>query len=411
MADKVVPVDVRALVVAWPDDAPRGAVARFVAEHGVSRSWFYEVRKRAVQESAIAAMGPRARIRPVVHPQAVAIEVEELAVRIRKELTDAGWDHGPLTVRHKLLELGVDAPAASTLARIFTRHAMVTAQPQKRPRSSYRRFEADAVHECWQLDAFEHTLADATKVAVFQLLDDHSRYMIATHVGPRECAQDALKVVAKGIAAHQVPCRLLSDNGTAFNRDRMGTQTQLVAYLRALGCMPITGRPRHPQTQGKDERVHQTLQRWLTAQTRTHGRATTIAELQASVDVFDEHYNNARPHQSLRMRTPAQSLSADPRAIPPLPPTRSDPAPKPATPTAMRQRTVDRRGLIKLQSITIMIGYQRRGAVINVVSCGRTLSLFDAQGTHFRNVELVPGQNYYGNGQPRGGARTRKCPD
>jgi putative transposase len=256
-------MDVRSLVVTWSEDAPRGAVARFVEEHGVSRAWFYEVRNRARSEGALAAMQPRSRSSGVRHPQAIPVEVEELAVRIRKELADAGWDHGPLSVRHRLQELGVTAPAASTLARVFTRHGMVVPQPHKRPRSSYRRFEFDRVHECWQLDALEWALADGSRCAIFQLLDDHSRYLIASHVAPGERSVDAITVVRSGIERFQVPCLLLSDNGVAFNRDRLGHQTQLVALLTSLGCRPITGRPGHPQTQGKDERVHQTEPPWI----------------------------------------------------------------------------------------------------------------------------------------------------
>src|SRR3712207_8578214 len=122
MADRVVGMDVRARVVQWPRDAPRGAVSRFVREHQVSRSWFYEVRRRVVEEGELAALQPRPRQpRAPRAAQAVSVEVEEIAVLIRKQLHDAGWDCGPLTVRHELQRRGIKAPAASTLARIFTR--------------------------------------------------------------------------------------------------------------------------------------------------------------------------------------------------------------------------------------------------------------------------------------------------
>ena len=196
------------------------------------------------------------------------MEVEELAVRIRKELADAGWDHGPVTVRHRLGELGLTAPAASTLARVFTRRGMVLAQPQKRPRSSYRRFEFATVHECWQLHAFQSTLAGGSVCAVYQVLDDRSRALLASHVTATETAAGAITVIDKAISAHQVPVLLLTDNGGAFNQTRMGHVSQLVTHRQALGARAITGRPGHPQTQGKDERVHQTTQRWLAARPR-----------------------------------------------------------------------------------------------------------------------------------------------
>jgi putative transposase len=386
-------MDVRSLVVTWSEDAPRGAVARFVEEHGVSRAWFYEVRARARSEGALAAMQPRSRSSGVRHPQAIPVEVEELAVRIRKELADAGWDHGPLSVRHRLQELGVTAPAASTLARVFTRHGMVVPQPHKRPRSSYRRFEFARVHECWQLDALEWALADGSRCAIFQLLDDHSRYLIASHVAPGERSVDAITVVRSGIERFQVPCLLLSDNGVAFNRDRLGHQTQLVALLTSLGCRPITGRPGHPQTQGKDERVHQTLQRWL----RARPAAATHQHLQHLVDEFDDHYNHRRPHQSLSMHTPAYVLTHDPTAIAPEPP---DPVIA-SRPVRAETRRVARNGNISVKDITVQLGCEHSSTEVTVITSNSSLDIFGADGLHIRSLILIPGKTYYSNGRPR----------
>ena len=250
MADRVVPMDVRAVIVQWPDDAPRGAVKRFCEEVSISRSQFYEIRARVRAEGPVAAMEPRPRISQGLHPQAISVEVEELAVAIRKELIDDGWDAGPVTVRHKLLDLGVAAPAASTLARVFTRRGMVTPQPQKRPKTRWRRFVADAVHECWQLDGFEWHLADGTRFCILQVTDDRSRFPIATLAAPGQRAEAARAVIAAGIDRFQVPCRVLTDNGSAFNSTRLGRRTALVDWLESLGCRPVTrgaGTPSDPR--------------------------------------------------------------------------------------------------------------------------------------------------------------------
>ena len=259
----------------------------------------------------------RPRHGPVRHVQAISPAVEDLAVAIRKELADQGWDHGPVTVRHRLQALGVAAPAVSTLARVFMRRGMVVPQPRKRPRSSYRRFTFAAVHECWQLDAFESRLADGTVRTVYQVLDDCSRFLLASHVSEGETSVGAIAVADKAIAAAgQAPCLFLTDNGTAFNASRRGRTSKLVVHLQALGTRPITGRPGHPQTQGKNERVHQTTQRWLRAQPVPE----TAEQLQRLLDDFDQQYNQHRAHQSLGLRTPAQARAAGPVAIPPVPP-------------------------------------------------------------------------------------------
>ena len=85
-------------------------------------------------------------------------------------------------------------------------------------------------------------------------------------------------MVKKGIAAHGVPQRLLSDNGAALNPSRRGVLGQLVAYVTALGVEPITGKPYKPTTQGKNERFHQTLFRYLDKQPLAgHARAAAGA--------------------------------------------------------------------------------------------------------------------------------------
>jgi putative transposase len=413
MAERVVPMDVRAEIVNWPDGAPRGAVSRFCELHKISRSQFYEIRGRARDEGPVAAMGYRPRVGPPRHGQAIGAGIEDLAVAIRKELAGLGLDHGPVTVRWHLQQQGVTAPAASTLARIFTARGMVVPQPQKRPRSSYRRFEFAMVHECWQLDSFEWPLAEGGTAAIYQVIDDCSRFLVATRVGPNENAADAISVFDQAVAAAgQPPCLFLTDNGSAFNQTRRGFTSQLVTHLQALGVRAITGRPRHPQTQGKDERIHQTTQRWL----RAHPIAT-VEELVEVLAEFDQTYNHRRPHQSLAMQTPAQAHSQRPRAIPPLPP---EPA-TPTNPAALTPRPVvtartyqaDRNGTLSIRRHWINLGRDHPRISVTVIASGQTLSIFNDQGTLIRTVVLIPGQRYYGNGKKSPGRPPThtKCPD
>jgi transposase InsO family protein len=108
-------------------------------------------------------------------------------------------------------------------------------------------------------NATECVLVGGRKCVIFQLIDDRSRYAIASHAATGETSRDALRVVWKAIRAHGVPQRLRSDNGAALNPTPRGYLGQLVAYVRRLGVEPITGKPNKPTTQGKNERFHQTL--------------------------------------------------------------------------------------------------------------------------------------------------------
>lgn len=66
--------------------------------------------------------------------------------------------------------------------------------------------------------------------------------------------------------------------------------------------MPITGLPGRPTTQGKNERSHQTLTRFLDA----HPPAT-LAQAQQRIEQFREHCNHRRPRQALGTATPASA--------------------------------------------------------------------------------------------------------
>lgn len=405
MAGKVVGMDVRALVIAFEADASRGAVTRFCREHSVSRSWFYEIRARAARDGALAAMSPRPRGGRGRSPLAISIAVEEAAVLIRKELRDGGWDHGPVTVRYHLARQGLPAPAASTLARVFTRRGMVTAQPQKRPRSATRRFEFATVHGCWQLDSFQWPLADGSIWHVYQLEDDKSRFVVASHVEKSETTAGAIEVLDKAIRAHQVPQVLLTDNGSAFNTTRRGHTSQLVEYLTGLGARAITGRPGHPQTQGKDERIHQTTQRWLARQPPAHGPE----QLLALVQTFDQAYNHHRPHQSLQMRTPAQALAAGPVAIAPEPAARRE-HPNAVSPVKIEPRKVDAKGRIRVRYAHILLGCEYAHATVMVLHHDQHVEVFDQHGRHIRSQRFEPGKTYYSNGRPRTYRRTQPQP-
>ncbi len=287
----------------------------FCDEHGISRKTFYALRARAKREGQAAVLEPRSR-RPHHSPAKLDEAIKQQAVEVRAALECSGLDHGPISVHDKMKAMGLSAPSIAALGRIFREKGVARLEPKKKPRSSYRRFVYPAPNACWQLDATEYVLTGGRTCVIFQLQDDHSRLAVASHVADGETSEAALAVMTKGVAARGVPQRLLSDNGVALNPSRRGWQGQLVTYAASLGVEAITGRPGKPTTQGKNERFHQTLFRWLDKQPL----AEALADLQQQVDRFDHLYNTQRPHQGLPGRvTPQQAWDATPTAAPPRP--------------------------------------------------------------------------------------------
>ena len=407
----VQPVDprVRLAIAQWPPDAPRGAVSTFCAEHSISRKTFYVIRKRALVEGQAAALEPRSR-RPKSSPTTIADDVKRQAVAVRAALEASGLDHGPISVHDKMLTLKMTpVPSIAALARIFRETGVARNEPRKKPRAAYRRFVYPASNACWQLDATEYVLAGGRKCVIFQLIDDHSRYAVASHAAIGETSRDAIRVVRKAIKRHGVPQRLLSDNGAALNPSRRGIVGQLVEYVTRLGVEPITGKPYKPTTQGKNERFHQTLFRYLDKQPI----ARNLRELQAQVDAFDHVYNIERGHQALPGRiTPLQAWEATPRATPPRPrPVKRKPnEPLPPAPSpngrvrdGIRVATVHPNGSIKARGCIFNISYALRGTDVFVLYEAAGIMVFDDRGTLIvEHLWPSPGIRYVGNGQPRG---------
>ena len=105
----------------------------------------------------------------------------------------------------------------------------------------------------------------------------------------------------------------MTDNGRVYTARFGGGRNAFEYLLAALGITQKNGHPGHPQTQGKIERFHQTLKRWLAQQPP----AATLPDLQRQLDRFKTIYNEHRPHRELARRTPAVAYAALPKAAPP----------------------------------------------------------------------------------------------
>jgi len=404
------PIDprVRLAISQWPDDAPRGAVSTFCAEYGISRKSFYELRRRAKSDGPAAVLEPRTR-RPKSSPSACSDEIKEQAVAVRAALERSGLDCGPISVHEKMHAMGLaQVPSTASLARIFRQAGVARLEPKKKPRSAWRRFVYPAPNACWQLDATEYVLTGGRKCVIFQLIDDHSRYAVASHVAWSETAAAAIAVFDKAVADHGVPQRLLSDNGLALNPSRRGHLGQLVAHVGALGVEAITGKPYKPTTQGKNERFHQTLFRYLDKQPL----AESLAELQAQVDAFDHIYNTERPHQGLPGRiTPGMAWEATPKADAPHP----KPDPPLLVQTAVKQlqptplpagshvRTLTTAGTFMLAGVIYKVGGRHGLQQVLVATNEDKIIVADLDGeVLIEHTRPAPGVTYVGNGKPRG---------
>jgi len=284
--------------------------AEVTRDYRVSRQWVHELIKRFDAEGEQGLL-PRSR-RPRASPHRTPEALEDEIVELRKSLAEHGLDAGAHTIAFHLAQRHPAVPSVATIWRILSRRGFVTPQPQKRPKSSFVRFEADQPNERWQADITHWSLADGRDVDVLNILDDHSRLLVGSDARATTRAADVVASFHKAAAQHGFPASVLTDNGAVFTGIyRGGGRCAIEVELDALGIAYRHSTPYHPQTCGKVERFHQTLKRWLAKQRETR----TIVDLQAQLDWFAEYYNTVRPHRAVGRRTPAAAFAARPKAV------------------------------------------------------------------------------------------------
>ncbi|KAB1500952.1 IS481 family transposase [Corynebacterium sp. 320] len=278
-----------------------------------SRQWIYTLLDR-YDHGGPDAVQPRSKA-PKTSPTKIPDTLADEIVAIRKELTSKGADNGPESIAWVLQQRGLRSPAESTIRRILTTRNLITPQPHKRPKASLRRFAATLPNECWQADVTYVRLRDGRTIEVLDFLDDHSRYLLYLTAFYRVHGPTVVTAIEEVTATYGLPQSTLTDNGLIFTARLAGARggkTGFEKFLETHSIKQKNGRPAHPQTQGKIERFHQTLKKWLKARPP----AETLPQLQALLDEFRTWYNNDRPHRALGRNTPHQAYNALPKASP-----------------------------------------------------------------------------------------------
>jgi transposase InsO family protein len=367
-------------------------VAAFCRDRNISRDTFYRWRAR-YQDEGLTGLEPRSTA-PKSSPRRTPAPVEDAVVALRKELQEGGLDAGAATIQWHLGRRGTKpVPAEATIWRILVRRGFVVPQPHKRPKASFRRFEAAVPNELWQADATKWVIATG-QVEILDFLDDHSRLITGCRAVPVATTENTWEAFSAAVAAWGLPQGHLSDNGLNFSGRLRGFEVGFEANLRAAGVRPITSRPFHPQTCGKIERFHQTLKRWL----RRQPLAADLAQLQAQLDVFVAYYNEQRPHRGIGRSTPIERWKATPPAV----------SLGVALPGPGKRVTalVDGTGRIPVRPWIIHVGVAHAGRTARVLLDDTHAAVF-IDDLLVRHFELDQTRAYQPSGLPRGGAARR----
>lgn len=292
-------------------------IARLCRRFGISRKTGYKWLKRSVAEEGLQEQTRR----PHYSPRRTAARMEQSVLKVRTE--HPAW--GGRKIATRLQDLGhTGVPAASTVTEILRRHGQLDEAEALKHRP-YQRFEKARPNELWQMDFKGHFgLADGTRCHALTVLDDHSRYALAVRACDNERRETVQTELINVFRRYGLPLMMLMDNGSPWgNSDGLSRYTRLTVWLLKLGVKVTHGRPFHPQTQGKDERFHRTLDDELLR----HHRFDNLTQMQLRFEEFRHAYNHERPHEALGLAVPARHYSVSARSYPEQLPAIDYPAP------------------------------------------------------------------------------------
>jgi transposase InsO family protein len=238
--------------------------------------------------------------------------MEEQVVALRRD--HPAW--GGRKLARRLRDLGVaGVPAPSTITEILRRHGLLD-PAEAAKHTPWQRFERAHPNELWQMDFKGHIALGVGRCHPLTVLDDHCRYSLGLAACGDETGLTVRTQLTSVFRRYGLPHGMLADNGSPWGARGLGEYTAFEVWLMRMGVRLYHGRAYHPQTQGKDERFHRTLN----VEVLQARRFEDLSHCQRAFDTWRRIYNHERPHEALGLAVPASrytpSLISFPERLP-----------------------------------------------------------------------------------------------
>lgn len=280
---------------------------------GVSRPTGYKWIKR-YQESGhdVRSLEEQTR-RPLTSPTAVDEEMESRVVAARK--AHPRW--GPRKLRAWLVDQHprIEFPSASCMGDILKRHGLTRVR-RKRKRSapvpSSQPFGMiDRPNALWCIDfKGKFRLGDGHWCHVLTILDAYSRFLIRCEALLDPTGEEVERIVDSAFLEFGLPAAFRSDNGPPFASTGAGGLTKLSVWWLKLGIRLERIVPGKPHQNGRQERAHLSLEEVVTPP------SANLRAQQRAIDLWRKEYNEERPHEALKQKTPLSIYEPSSRFYP-----------------------------------------------------------------------------------------------
>jgi len=274
---------------------PGSNVAELARRFGISRKTAYKWLAR-YQEEGKTGLSDKPK-RPNGSPNALCDEMVNRICAIRKKYPY--W--GGLKIRAILEREGIKSiPSASTIQKVLKEQGFVSKKHTSPP--ALNRFEHEAPNRLWQMDFKGHFPYEQGRCHPLTIVDDHSRYSIILNAYSNERGETIKPGLIEVFGRYGLPERINVDNGTPWGSLYASARyTSFSLWLIEQGVTVSYSRPRHPQTNGKDERFHRTLK----TEVLHNSYFRDLNEIQRRFNEWRDVYNLERPHQGIGMQVPA----------------------------------------------------------------------------------------------------------
>jgi len=286
---------------------PGSNLSDLCRRYQISRKTAYKwlARYRTEGEAALTDRSRRPKHSPNHCPEAL----ETLILQTRDQFPDWG---GRKLVRYLHNQGVAPLPSPSTVTEILRRHGRLT--PPEVRTYPWQRFEREHPNALWQMDFKGHFALAQGRCYPLTALDDHSRFGLVLHAGKDSQRHSVQMVLTQAFRRYGLPDQINVDHGPPWGSDPRYPVTRLGAWLIRLGITVTHSRPAHPQTNGKIERWHRSLDQEVI--TRYRHRYHHLKQWQTAFDDWRHLYNTQRPHEALNLEVPAAHYAPSERLYP-----------------------------------------------------------------------------------------------
>ena len=249
---------------------------------------------------------------PKRHPNQTPATIEERILALRAK--HSRW--GPTTLKAVLerKDAAVKWPARSTISNLLRRRGLSVPR-RRRPRAVPTRPPLTPMQEpnqVWPID-FKgwFRTQDGQRCDPLTISDGASRYLLRCQAMSHPDGAHVRPLMEATFREYGLPQVMRSDNGPPFATLAVHGLSSLAVWWIQLGIYPERIEPRHPEQNGRRERMHKTLKQ----ETASPPERTMRAQ-QRAFNHFQREYNEERPHQGLELKTPAECYDASPRPYP-----------------------------------------------------------------------------------------------